>query len=79
MANSSRKEGKNIKGNLLRKMVCIRASKLQIFDRTINGREEKFRMTNLEWGVDFFIKDKFSQDFLRWTNLVWHLPILTFS
>ena len=56
MANSSRKEGKNTKGNLLRKMVCIRASKLQIFDRTINPEYKveiatAFRVAVKSWVV----------------------------
>ena len=42
------------------------------------GKNEKFRMTNLEWGVDFFRLDKFSQYFLRWTNLDSCFKKLTF-
>ena len=51
---------------------------LQAFCVVLNGKNEKFRMTNLEWGVDFFRLDKFSQYFLRWTNLDSCFKKLTF-
>ena len=51
---------------------------LSLFLVKETGKNEKFRMTNLEWGVDFFRLDKFSQYFLRWTNLDSCFKKLTF-